>query len=172
MLVKSKEIITEVVMQIEKNYLIRTALNVTVKYSVEDVQWEKLWLDILHKIKENGGSCLIFSFSLSVQEMMFSLFSALTGISVEKLLLGMLTPNDWHRLTDIAGYLYEAPFWFSKEFREIEFDRNDFDLVIEISPFLITKKLVLDCDASISSFVMTKKQFGDYNAAKEWYVYR
>lgn len=155
MLVQSKEIINEVVMQIEKSYRIRTALNVTIKYSVEDVQRGKLWLDILHKIKEDGGSCLVFSFSISEYEMMFSLFSALTEISVEKLLLGMLTPNDWPRLIDIAGYLYEAPFWFSNEFRKIAFDLNDFDLVIEIS-----------------SFLMTKKEFEDYNASKEWYVYR
>ena len=114
----------------------------------------------------------MFSFSISVHEMMFRLVSALIGISVEQLLLGMLTPNDFSCLIDIADYFYETPFWFSKEFREIEFDRNDFDLVIEISPFLMTKKQVEDCDATISSFVMTKKQFGDYNASKEWYVYR
>lgn len=156
MLVQSKEVIQEVVMQIEESYRIRTASNVTVKYSFEDVQRRKLWLGILYKITEDGGSCLLFSHSISVREMMFRLVSALTGISVENLLLGMLNNNEFNNLTDIAGYLFEAPFWFSctQYFSEIEFDLVNFDLAIEID-----------------SIIMTKKEFGDYNTSKECYDY-
>ena len=157
MLVQSKDIIQEVVMQIEKSYHIRTALNITVKYNFDDVLRKKLWLDILHKISEDRGSCLILSLTISVHEMIFRLISALTEISVEQLLLGMLNNNEFNNLTDIAGYLFEAPFWFSctQYCSEIEFDLDSFNLAIEIG-----------------SYLMTKKEYEDYNASEEWYVTR
>lgn len=134
MFIKSDELVQEVMTMIEKKSHSRPQLDILSLSLIEELQSETIWLTLLKRITEVIKPTLIFSSTISIQEMMMRLLSAHSKVKYYHFFSGVNKFEEIDRILDSAGFLYTLPIWFS----DTDFKCNDihikkeFDIIVRV----------------------------------------
>lgn len=113
MFIKADELIREVMALIEKKYRGRPTSDILILLSYKEFFLEKYWQTVLKQLTVVEGPILVYSSTITINEMMIRLLFAHSKVNICQFFTGIYKDKEFNSIIDAAGFFYTLPIWFT-----------------------------------------------------------